>query len=284
MNANVGVVHPQADTLRVIRADDANAQQMAVEVWRHRRLLYFLVWRAVKVRYKQTAIGAAWAVLQPGALALVFAIIFGRLAGFPSDGLPRPVFFLTTLLPWTYFSAALIGATGSLADNQHLITKVYFPRVLLPMAAVLIPLVDMAIAAVLLGGALAVYGIPLAATTWLVPLVIAHAVFVAFAAGLWLSAANAYFRDVRHAVPFVMQLLMFASPVVYPASLVPEAWRTLYALNPMVGVIEGFRWCLVGTSPWPPVSVAVSAVVTLGLLAGGLAFFQRVEGTLADVL
>ena len=254
------------------------------ELWSFRELLYFFVWRDVKVRYKQTAIGAAWAVLQPFLTMVVFSLFFGALAKIPSNGLPYPIFYYCALLPWLYFAGALQNATNTVVEQQRVITKVYFPRILLPMAAVCSGLVDFAIGFLVFVAMMIYYGIfPGAAILVLLPLLLL-AVLTALACGLWLSALNAMYRDVRYIVPFLVQFWMFASPVAYPASLVPERWRWLYGLNPMAGVIEGFRWALTGQGQPPGVMLAASAAVVLVLLIGGLIFFQRAEGTLADVV
>ena len=254
------------------------------ELCSFRELLYFFVWRDVKVRYKQTAIGAAWAVLQPFLTMVVFSLFFGALAKIPSNGLPYPIFYYCALLPWLYFAGALQNATNTVVEQQRVITKVYFPRILLPMAAVCSGLVDFAIGFLVFVAMMFYYGIfPGAAILVLLPLLLL-AVLTALACGLWLSALNAMYRDVRYIVPFLVQFWMFASPVAYPASLVPERWRWLYGLNPMAGVIEGFRWALTGQGQPPGLMLAASAGVVLVLLFGGLVFFQRAEGTLADVV
>jgi len=244
------------------------------EVFAYRELLFFLVWRDLKVRYKQTILGVAWAVLQPLLTMLVFALFFGRLARVPSDGVPYSLFAYTALVPWTFFATGLTMASNSLVGSAHLITKVYFPRLTIPLATVLAGLVDFALAFPLLFGLMWWYGVtPTIQVVWL-PLGI----------GLWLSALNVQFRDVRHVVPFLTQLWMFATPIAYPSSLLPEKWRTLYALNPMVGVVEGFRWALLGTSTRPGPMIFVSAIAATVLLVGGAYFFRRMERTFADVV
>ncbi len=254
------------------------------ELWSFRELLYFFVWRDVKVRYKQTAIGAAWAVLQPFLTMVVFSLFFGALAKIPSNGLPYPIFYYCALLPWLYFAGALQNATNTVVEQQRVITKVYFPRILLPMAAVCSGLVDFAIGFLVFVAMMFYYGIFPGAAILVLPPLLLLAVLTALACGLWLSALNAMYRDVRYVVPFLVQFWMFASPVAYPASLVPERWRWLYGLNPMAGVIEGFRWALTGQGQPPGLMLAASAAVVLALLFGGLIFFQRAEGTLADVV
>jgi lipopolysaccharide transport system permease protein len=254
------------------------------ELWAHRELLYFFIWRDIKVRYKQTAIGAAWAVLQPLATMAIFSLFFGRLAKMPSNGLPYPLFFFAALLPWTYFSTALTNATNSMVENQRLITKVYFPRMLLPLASVLAGLVDFAIAFVLLIGLMIFYGVVPGATALFAPLFLLLAVVTALGAGLWLSALNAIYRDVRYAVPFAVQMWMFASPVVYPSSLVPAEWQWLYGLNPLAGVIEGFRWSLTGAGQPPGPLLLVSGLAVAALLLGGLVYFQKMDANVADIV
>jgi homopolymeric O-antigen transport system permease protein len=253
------------------------------ELWRYRELLYFLAWRDVKVRYKQTVLGAAWAVLQPLLTMAVFAIFLGRLAHVPSDGLPYPLFSFAGLVPWTYFATAVMSGASSVVGSQQLISKVYFPRLLVPLAATATPLVDFVISLATLVAMLAWYRVtPGAAVVWL-PLFALLALATAFAVSLWLSALMVAYRDVRYVVPFFMQFWMFATPVAYPASLVPAKWRALYGLNPMTGVVEGFRWALAG-GPAPGPIVIASAAAVVVLLVSGLYFFRRLEGTFADVI
>jgi lipopolysaccharide transport system permease protein len=253
------------------------------DIWAYRELLYFFIWRDVKVRYKQTLLGAGWAIIQPLMTMVVFTIFFGHLAKVPSDGLPYPVFSLMALVPWTYFAAALAGCSTSLSGYQHIISKVYFPRLIIPMAAVIAPLVDFAIGFVILIGFMAWYRIvPGPSIVWL-PALMLLALATAAGVGVWLAALNVRYRDVRYVVPFVVQLWMFATPVAYPASLVPERWRAVYGLNPMAGVIEGFRGALAG-GPAPGVITLVSAAVVVVLIAGGAMYFRRLEGTFADVI
>jgi lipopolysaccharide transport system permease protein len=254
------------------------------ELWDYRELLYFFVWRDLKVRYKQTAIGALWAILQPFLTMLVFSLFFGRLAHIPSNGLPHSVFYYCALLPWLYFSGALQHATNTMVENQKVITKVFFPRLLLPMTAVTSGLVDLAFGFIVFLGMLVYYGIAPGRAILLLPFFLLLAVLTALGVGLWLSALNAIYRDVRYVVPFLIQFWMFASPVAYPSSLVPERWRWLYGLNPMAGVIEGFRWSLTGRGAPPNVMLVVSTAMVLLLLAGGVVYFQKMEGTIADVV
>lgn len=253
-------------------------------LWEYRELLYFLVWRDVRVRYKQTAIGAAWAVLQPFLTMLIFLVIFGIFAKFPSGGLPYPIFAYTGIILWLYFSQATTNAAQSIVGDGALLKKVFFPRLLIPLAAVVRPMVDFFVAFLLLLGMMAWYGI---GPTWAmlaVPLFLLFAIITALAVGLWLAALNVRYRDVGHTVPFLIQVWMFASPVAYSLSLVPERWQLLYTLNPLVGVIEGFRWAVLGTTSPPIAGVGMSVAAVLLLFAGGLVFFKRMERTLADVV
>ncbi len=254
------------------------------ELWEYRELLYFFVWRDIKIRYKQTAIGAAWAVLQPFLTMMVFSLFFGRLARIPSQGLPYPVFYYCALLPWMYFAGALQNATNTVVEHQRVITKVYFPRLVLPLAAVLSGLVDFAISFVVFLGMMLYYGLVPTRSALLLPVLLLLAVLTALGVGLWLSALNAIYRDVRYVLPFLVQFWMFASPVAYPSELVPEKWRWLYGLNPMAGVIEGFRWALTGRGQPPGVLMLASGLMVAAVLLGGLVFFRKMEGTIADVV
>jgi lipopolysaccharide transport system permease protein len=252
------------------------------EVWEYRELLYFFVWRDVKVRYKQTLIGVLWVVLQPLLTMGVFTVFFGRLAKLPSQGLPYPVFYFAALVPWAYFSQSLTACTNIIVDNQHVITKVYFPRLLLPLGAVCSGLVDFGIGLVVMVAITLGYGFRPTVGVLLVPALVILALLTALGIGLWTSALNALYRDVRAIVPFVVQFWMLASPVAYPSSLVPERWRWLYSLNPMAGVIDGFRWAMTGTGTPPGLSLLLSAIAVVVILTGGLLFFQRIESTVAD--
>lgn len=252
------------------------------ELWAYRELLYFFVWRDVKVRYKQTAVGVLWVVLQPLLTMAVFTLFFGRLAKLPSEGLPYPVFYFAALVPWMYFNYALQNATNVVVENQRMITKVFFPRLVLPLSSVLSGLVDFAIGFCVMIGVTLYYGIRPSFSDALLPLFLLLAVLTALGVGLWLSALNALYRDVKYVMPFLLQFWMFASPVAYPSSLVPERWRWLYGLNPMAGVIDGFRWATTGHGRPPSISLVVSAAAVLVILFGGLIFFQRMEGTVAD--
>jgi lipopolysaccharide transport system permease protein len=253
-------------------------------LWQHHELLYFLVWRDVKVRYKQTQLGAAWAVLQPLALMLIFTAVFSYFAAVPSDGVPYPLFTYAGLLPWTYFAQSVARGGTSLVANAHLIGKVYFPRLLVPTAATLTPLFDLVMSVAVLAGMLAWYGFAPRWEMLLAPVFVIQCVLTAIAMSLWLSALNAKYRDVGHTIPFLIQCWMYASPVVYPVSIVPDRWRWLYSLNPMVGPIEGFRWALLGTETAYLGASAVGAVMAIVLLASGLLFFRSTERTLVDVL
>jgi lipopolysaccharide transport system permease protein len=253
------------------------------DLWTYRELLFFLVWRDVKVRYKQTALGVAWAVLQPLLTMFVFSLFFGRLARMASDGLPYPVFNLAGLVPWTFFAFGLNEAATSVVGSRHLITKVYFPRLAIPLATVLAGLVDFAIAFLLLLLVMAWYGIvPGLEALFVIPLVLL-AFVTALGVGLWLAALNVQYRDVRYVLPFLTQLWLFATPIVYPTSLVPAAWRPVYGLNPMVGVVDGFRWALLGSAP-PGPALAVSACAALALALGGIFYFRRMERAFADIV
>jgi len=253
-------------------------------LWQYRELLYFLVWRDLKVRYKQTAIGATWAILQPLMTMVIFTVIFGHFAKIPSDGLPYPIFAYTALLPWTYFASALSRSSSSVVAEAHLISKVYFPRAVLPLAGTVSGIIDFAVAFPLLLGMMIWYGIMPAWGLLALPLFLLLALATALAVGLWCSALNVRYRDVGYTIPFLTQCWMYASPVAYPVSLVPENWRFVYSLNPMAGVVEGFRWALLGKQGPDFVVMAVSTVVVALLLVGGLVFFKHMERTFVDVV
>jgi lipopolysaccharide transport system permease protein len=254
------------------------------ELWEYRELLYFLVWRDLKVRYKQTVLGAAWALLQPLAAMIVFSVFFGRLAKVPSDGVPYPLFAYCALLPWQMFANALTESGNSLVSQQSLIKKVYFPRLILPVTPVLAGAVDFGIGFVLLLGLMLWYGMVPGAAIVLVPLLLLLTMTTAVAVGLWLSALNVQYRDVRYTLPFLVQFWMFATPIAYPSSLVPEKWRPLMGLNPMTGVVEGFRWALLGTRGADLKTFAVSLAVVAVLLVSGVVHFRRLERTFADMV
>lgn len=254
------------------------------ELWRYRDLLAFLTWRDVKVRYRQTLLGALWALIQPLGTMVVFSVFFGLLARVPSDGVPYPLFAYAGLLPWMFFANALNQSANSLVGSQNLISKVWFPRLVIPLSATLSGLIDLVIGLAALGLLLVWYGqVPTLAVVAL-PGFALLALVTSLATGLWLSALNVEYRDVRYTLPFLTQLWMFATPVAYPASLVPPGWRTLYGLNPMVGVVEGFRWALVGTPRPDGGLLSASAVATALLLVGGLVCFKRMERRFADVV
>src|SRR5712692_4887151 len=254
------------------------------ELWEYRELLYFLMWRDIKVRYKQTVLGAAWAIIQPFFSMVVFSLFFGYLARVPSDGLPYPIFAYCALLPWQLFAHSLTESSNSLVANERLITKVYFPRLVVPISAVLGGLLDFAIAFLILLLMMAYYGVR---PTWAIvtlPAFLLLAMLTALGVGLWLSALNVKYRDVRYTITFLIQFWLFATPVAYSASIVPARWRALYGLNPMAGVVEGFRWALLGKSEGPGALLPVSVTVVILILIGGLYYFRRMEAEFADVV
>jgi lipopolysaccharide transport system permease protein len=254
------------------------------ELWKYSELLYFLTLRDIQVRYKQAVLGVGWAIIQPVLTMVIFSVVFGKLANLPSDGIPYPVFSFAALLPWQLFSGALSRAGSSLVINSQLITKVYFPRLVIPLSAVAAGLLDFGISLIVLFGLMIFYGIrPTWAILWL-PLLIVLALLTALAVGLWLSALNVQYRDVQYIIPFLIQAWMYASPVAYSAELVPSGiWRILYGLNPLAGVIQGFRWALIGSSP-PDLLFGVSILVVLVLLVTGLIYFQHMESSFADLV
>jgi lipopolysaccharide transport system permease protein len=253
------------------------------QLWEYRELFYFLVWRDVKIRYKQTVFGAAWAILQPFFTMVIFSLFFGKLAKVPSDGIPYPLFSFAALVPWAFFSNGLNQASNSLVGNANLITKVYFPRLVIPISSVISGSVDFAVSFFVLLGMMAFYGLfPTLNILWL-PFLLVLAFVTALGAGMWLSALNVQFRDVRYILPFLTQAWLFATPVAYPSSLLSDPWRTLYGLNPMVGVVEGFRWALLGTAP-PSSMILVSVAMSSIMLLSGTLYFRRMEKTFADVV
>jgi lipopolysaccharide transport system permease protein len=253
-------------------------------LWRFRELVYFLALRDVKVRYKQTALGVAWVLLQPLLAMGIFSIVFGQIAGLPSEGVPYPLFVIAGLVPWFYFANATAGASGSIVGNTQLISKVYFPRLVIPVAAVLANLVDLAIGLTLELALLTYFGVHLTPRLLLLPLLVGLVVLTALGISVWLSALDVQYRDVRYAVPFLIQVWLFATPIVYPASEVPERWRAFVALNPMAGVIEGFRWSLLGSGAFPAQLLASSVLILAVALGTGLLYFRRMERTFADVI
>jgi lipopolysaccharide transport system permease protein len=276
-------VAPAAPFFRVQRSRGWVSLNLG-DLWQYRELVYFLTWRDVKVRYKQTLLGAVWAILQPLLTMVVFSLFFGRLAHMPSDGVPYPLFTLAALVPWTFFSNGLTQSSNSLVGSANLITKVYFPRLIVPLATVLSGVIDFVLAFLCLVAMMAYYRVAPAATVVWLPLFLVLAVIAALGTGLWLSAMNVQFRDVRYTVPFLTQFWLFATPIAYPSSLLHEPWRTLFAVNPMVGAVEGFRWALFGHSPLPVTVVAVSFASAVLILAGGALYFRRMERTFADIV
>lgn len=268
----------------VIQPQTGLFQLDLVSVWQYRELLYFLIWRDVMTRYKQTAIGAAWVVVQPLINMLIFTFVFSRLAKVPSDGVPYPVFAFAALLPWSYFSQALSKASGSVVTSANLVTKIYFPRLLIPLAATLAPIVDMFFSFLVLLLLMFWFDVVPSWGLLALPFFILLAVLTALSVGLFTSALNVRYRDVGSIMPFIAQVWMYVSPVAYPVSMVPEQWRLLYSLNPMVGVIEGFRWALLGTTPPDPAMMAVSAIALLLFCLVGIVYFKAMEQSFADVI
>jgi lipopolysaccharide transport system permease protein len=268
----------------VIRPTGGWAALNLRDLWVYRELVYFMTWRDLKVRYKQTLLGAAWAILQPFLTMVVFSIFFGSLAGVPSDGVPYPIFSYTALIPWTLFSKALQDASRSLVNSSHMITKVYFPRMILPLASVLAGIVDFLIAFVVLLGMMVFYQVTPTANIWTIPLFLLLALVTATGVSLWLSALNVLYRDINYVLPFLTQFWMYITPIAYPSSMVPEKWRLLYAVNPMTGVVEGFRWALLGSGQAPGLMTLVSSAVAIVLLVSGMFYFKRMERLFADMV
>jgi lipopolysaccharide transport system permease protein len=254
------------------------------ELWEYRELLYFLIWRDIKVRYKQTILGGAWAIIQPFFTMVVFSLFFGKLAKIPSDGIPYPIFCFAALVPWGFFANGMSQASNSLVGESNLIKKVYFPRLSIPIASVLGGIVDFVLALVMLLGMMLYYGMTPTVNAAALPLFLILAFITSLGTSLWLSAMYVQFRDVRHVIPFLTQIWLFATPVAYPSSLLDEPWRTLYGVNPMVGVVEGFRWALLGTQTTPGPTIIISYLVAIGLLLSGAYYFRRMEKTFADVI
>ncbi|CAG1770876.1 Teichoic acid translocation permease protein TagG [uncultured bacterium] len=276
--------NPERTVVTIIRPSEGWVPFNLLDLWEYRELFAFLVWRDVKVRYKQTILGFAWAILQPFLTMVVFSVFFGRLANLPSDGIPYPIFTFTALLPWQLFAYALTESSNSLVANRQLLTKVYFPRLVIPLSAVLAGLVDFGIAFVVLVIMMLFFGIVPTINVLTLPIFIIFAVVTALAVGLWLSALNVQYRDVRYVIPFLTQFWFFITPIAYSSGLVPEPWRTWYGLNPMVGVVEGFRWALLGKTSGTANLLALSILVIFVLLVSGMAYFRRMEKTFADTI
>jgi len=283
---------PQQDNVVYIRPSRGWSALNLPDLWRYRELIYFLIWRDIKVRYKQTVLGAAWAIIQPFFTMIVFTIFFGRLAGVPSEGVPYPIFSYTGLLPWGLFTKALSDAGRAMVANRSMITKVYFPRLVIPLASVLSGLVDFGIAFVVLIGMIFYYNnipgeyetIVITPAILTLPLFLLLALVTALGVGLWLAALNVKYRDINYILPFLTQFWLFITPVAYPASMIPEKWQWLYALNPMTGVVEGFRWAVLGTTGGPDQMIAISSLISIVLLISGLFYFRRMERTFADMV
>jgi lipopolysaccharide transport system permease protein len=254
------------------------------EIWEYRELLYFLTWRDIKVRYKQTALGAAWAIIQPFFTMVVFSLFFGKLAKIPSDGVPYPIFSFAALVPWTFFANGLSQSSNSLVGSSNLITKVYFPRLIIPISAVISGVIDFALAMMVLFAMMIYYRVHPTINVFFLPLFVLLAFVTSLGVGLWLSALNVEYRDVRYVLPFVVQFWLFATPIAYPSTLLHDPWRTIYGLNPMVGVIEGFRWALLGTQTAPGPIIFVSSLAAILILLFGAFYFRRMEKTFADVV
>lgn len=281
-----GVVPPGSDNVpeTIIEPSRGWVALKLRELWEYRELLYFLTWRDIKVRYKQTVLGATWAIIQPFFTMVVFSLFFGRFADVPSDGIPYPIFSYAALVPWQFFANGLNGAANSLVGGANLVKKVYFPRLTMPISAVVAGAIDFALAFIVLLVMMLYYGIvPTVHVIWL-PLLLLLALITALGVGLWLSAMNVQFRDIRYAVPFITQFWLFATPIAYPSSLLPQPWRIIYGINPMAGVVEGFRWALLGTNTAPGAMIIVSSGAALVFLMSGAYYFRRMEKTFADVV
>jgi len=285
MNSESAIRSPQSavPTLRIAPSKGWVPLKLR-DLWEYRELLYFLVWRDIKVRYKQTALGATWAIIQPFFTMVVFSLFFGRLAGVPSDGIPYPIFSFTALVPWAFFANGLSQSSNSLVGSGTLITKVYFPRLIIPLASVFSGIVDFLLAFVVLIAMMLYYGMaPTLSVLWL-PMFLLLALVTSLGVGLWLSALNVKYRDVRYIVPFITQFWLFVTPIAYPSSLLHQPWRTIYGLNPMVGVVEGFRWALLRTGTAPGPIIAVSSGAAVVILITGAFYFRRMEKTFADIV
>lgn len=271
--------------LTIVRPSSGWHTVDVAELWRYRELLFFLVWRDFKVRYKQTVLGAGWAILKPVLSMVIFSIIFGRLAGIPTDGMPAPVFYFAGLLPWILFHDGVAKASSSLVTGRSLVTKVYFPRATVPLASVLAGLVDFGLAAIVMAGLMVFFSVPIGPALWAAPFFVLLTVLTGFGVGLWLSALNVSYRDIGYVTPFALQAWLYASPVAYSATLIPEGvGQAIYALNPMAGVIQGFRWAVLGSGQPAPELLAISLLVAAALLVSGSVYFYRVERSFADVI
>lgn len=275
---------PRAPETVLIRPSTGLAALNLGDLWIYRELVLFMIWRDIKVRYKQTLLGAAWAVIQPVLTMLVFNFVFGTVAKVPTDGVPYPIFSYTALLPWGLFTTALNTASRSLTANQNMVTKIYFPRLVLPVASVLGGVVDFAIAFVILVFMLIYYHVTPSAAVWTLPLLLLLALITALGTALWLSAINVQYRDVNYVLPFLTQFWLFLTPVAYSAKVISEKWQVVYALNPMAGVVNGFRWALLGTDTGPGLTMAISSAIALLVLISGLFYFRSMERTFADMI
>jgi len=283
MTSSESLARPNEETL-VLKPTKGWISLNLKDLWRYRELIYFLTWRDILVRYKQTLLGASWAVLQPLMQMIVFNFLFGNMANISTGDIPRPIFTFSALLPWNLFAKALSDTSNSLVANRNMITKVYFPRLVVPIASVLSGVMDFLIAFLILIGMMVYYQVAVPVTVWLVPVFILLSLVVALGVGLWFSAWNLHYRDVRYFIPFLSQFWMLASPIAYPLSRIPEKFQTLYMLNPMVGVVEGFRWALLGGDSVPQLALVFSAAIGLLLLISGLFYFRRMERTFADMV
>lgn len=278
------ITKPEPETILLKPQTGWSAINLA-DLWRYRELIYFMTWRDLKVRYKQTLLGASWAILRPFLTMVVFSIFFGRLAQVPSDNIPYPIFAYTALLPWELFATALNVASRSLVQNSNMITKIYFPRVILPLSSILAGLADFAVAFLVLLGMMVYYGFAPTGALWSLPLFILLAMISSLGVGLWLSAMNVQYRDIGYVTPFLVQFWMYITPIAYPASLVPEKWRLIYALNPMTGVVEGFRWAILGSAKSAPgPMMIVSTTISIVMLVTGMFYFRRMERQFADMV
>jgi len=288
--SQTALVQPAPEEITILRPSRGWSALNLGDLWRYRELIFFMIWRDIKVRYKQTALGAAWAIIQPFFTMVVFTLFFGKLAKVPSDNVPYPIFSYAGLLPWGLFTKALSDAGRSMISNRSMITKIYFPRLVIPIASVLAGVVDFAIAIIVLFGMMIYYNylpagnyhVAPTAAVWTLPLFLLLALVTALGVGLWLSALNVIYRDVNYVLPFITQFWLFITPIAYPSSMIPEKWRLLYALNPMTGVVEGFRWALLGTETAPGPMLAVSSAIAVLVLVSGLFYFRRMERTFAD--